>query len=67
MAFFSRCDLQAYDAASPKAVAPRRERVRAAGVGAWAALAGFGEDLSILIRYAAGLDYYGRDRIVPRR
>ena len=62
MTFFSRCEtLQRYEPAS-QAHSARRIRVPSASSGLRSALSGFVEDMSILFRYAAGLDYYGRDR-----
>ncbi len=62
MTFFSRCEAtQPFEPAAP-ARARHRVRSRTSEVGLRSTLAGFAEDLGILVRYAAGLDYYGRDR-----
>ena len=67
MTFFSRCELpQRHDSAIRSATA-HRIRTHADGTGVLSALAGFAEDIGILFRYAAGLDYYGRDRVQPHR
>ena len=67
MTFFSRCDPSQRSESTPRSSAPRRVRTPAEEVGFRATLAGFAEDLGILFRYAAGLDYYGRDRSQPHR
>ncbi len=62
MTFFSRCDTtQRFEPAVTSPTA-RRVRVQDPGSGMGAVLKDFAEDLGILFRYAAGLDYYGRDR-----
>lgn len=61
MTFFSRCDAtQRFEPAIPSR-ASRRIRVPDAEGGLRSVLTNFAEDLGILFRYAAGLDYYGRD------
>ena len=62
MTFFSRCDTSQRSESALRPAAPRRLRTPGDEAGLRAALAGFAEDLGILFRYAAGLDYYGRDR-----
>ena len=62
MTFFSRCDASHRDASTARSAVPRRVRAPDDESGLRAAIAGFAEDLGILFRYAAGLDYYGRDR-----
>ncbi len=63
MTFFSRCEAtQPFDSAA-HGRASRRSRTRTQDVGLRAMLADFAEDIGILFRYAAGLDYYGRDGI----
>ena len=63
MTFFSRCEAtQPFESAIPGG-ASRRSRTRTEDVSLLVMLAGFAEDIGILFRYAAGLDYYGRDRI----
>ncbi len=65
MTFFSRCeDAQRFEPAIQSRAA-RRIRVPQPESHLRAALADFAEDLGILFRYAAGLDYYGRDSL-PR-
>lgn len=67
MTFFSRCEsLQRYEPAS-QASSARRVRVPTEVSGLRSAISGFAEDLGILFRYAAGLDYYGRDRHLQGR
>ena len=67
MTFFSRCEtLQRYEPAS-QAHSARRIRVPSDASGLRSSIAGFAEDISILFRYAAGLDYYGRDRHLQGR
>ena len=61
MTFFSRCDTSHRFEPSHGSGNRRRVRLEPDG-GPFAALAGFAEDLGILFRYAAGLDYYGRHR-----
>ena len=62
MTFFSRCDTS--HRFEPSHRSTRRGRARPEpDIGPWAALAGFAEDLGILFRYAAGLDYYSRHRV----
>ncbi len=61
MTLFSRCDTS--HRCEPSQGSGDRRRVRLEPeVGPLTALAGFAEDLGILFRYAAGLDYYGRHR-----
>lgn len=67
MTFFSRCELSQRHEPAIRSSAARRVRTPAGGSGLRSALAGFAEDIGILFRYAAGLDYYGRDRIQPHR
>ncbi len=67
MTFFSRCDTPQRSESTPRSPVPRRVRTPAEATGFRATLAGFAEDLGILFRYAAGLDYYGRDRSRPHR
>ena len=67
MTCFSRCDTSRRSESTPRSFPPRRLRTPAEEVGLRATLAGFAEDLGILFRYAAGLDYYGRDRSQPHR
>ena len=62
MALFSRCEASQRFEPAPRCSAARRARTPAEDAGLVSALAGFAEDLGILFRYAAGLDYYGRDR-----
>lgn len=62
MAFFSRCD-----APQPVVPALRGAGRRRPGSGLLVALSDFAEELGILFRYAAGLDYYGRDGAAPGR
>lgn len=67
MTFFSRCEtMQRYEPAS-QARSARRIRVPDETSAFRSALSGFAEDLGILFRYAAGLDYYGRDRHLQGR
>ena len=67
MTFFSRCEtLQRYEPAS-QASSARRIRVPGPVSPLRAAIADFAEDIAILFRYAAGLDYYGRDRHLQGR
>ena len=62
MTFFSRCeDTQRFEPAIQSRAA-RRTRVPQPESHLRSVLAGFAEDLGILFRYAAGLDYYGRYR-----
>ncbi|MGI3901944.1 MAG: hypothetical protein ACRYGP_18855 [Janthinobacterium lividum] len=63
MTFFSRCEATQSFESAVHARAGRRGRTRTQDVGLRVMLAGFAEDIGILFRYAAGLDYYGRDRI----
>lgn len=61
MTFFSRCDAtQRFEPTIPSR-ASRRSRVPDAEGSLRSVLGNFAEDLGILFRYAAGLDYYGRD------
>lgn len=62
MTFFSRCDSPEHLEPGARSPAARRSRTRNQGSGMLAVVAGFAEDIGILFRYAAGLDYYGRDR-----
>ncbi len=62
MTFFSRCDSSHRFASGHGPTSKRRVRLDS-DVGPFASLAGFAEDLGILFRYAAGLDYYGRNRL----
>lgn len=63
MTFFSRCEATQPFEPAVHGRAGRRSRVRTDEVGLRMTLAGFAEDIGILFRYAAGLDYYGRDRL----
>lgn len=62
MTFFSRCDSPHRFASGHGPASKRRVRLDS-DAGPFASLAGFAEDLGILFRYAAGLDYYGRNRL----
>ena len=67
MTFFSRCDGSQRFESGIRSAPPRRLRTPAEGAGLFATLAGFAEDIGILVRYAVGLDYYGRDRVSTDR
>lgn len=62
MTFFSRCESPQRFEPGARSPAARRIRIKDQGTGLLAVVAGFAEDIGILFRYAAGLDYYGRDR-----
>ena len=67
MTFFSRCEAAQCFEPGLRSTSARRARTPA-GPGAFRlALSGFLEDIGILCRYAAGLDYYGRDRMGSNR
>lgn len=61
MTFFSRCESPQHLAPTARAPASRRTRIKSQGPGLLAGFADFVEEIGILFRYAAGLDYYGRD------
>ena len=67
MTFFSRCDASHRFEPALGSSTPRRARLHGEETGLLHALAGFAEDIGILFRYAAGLDYYGRDRLGRNR
>ena len=67
MTFFSRCEASQRCEPALRCPAARRARTPSEEAGLLSALAGFAEDLGILFRYAAGLDYYGRDRLNQNR
>ena len=61
MTFFSRCEDTRRFGPAIQSRAARRTRLPQSEPHLRSVLAGFAEDLGILFRYAAGLDYYGRD------
>lgn len=67
MTLFSRCDASQSIETSLRTSGPRRTGLGGSRPATWSALAGFCEDVSILFRYAAGLDYYRRDQRHPVR
>ncbi len=67
MSLFSRCEASQCFEPGLRSASPRRARTTAAPGGFRVALFGFFEDIGILCRYAAGLDYYGRDRMGANR
>ena len=67
MTFFSRWEAPQCFEPGLRSTSSRRSRTPAAPGGFRQALSGFFEDIGILCRYAAGLDYYGRDRAGTNR
>ncbi len=67
MSFFSRCEASQCFEPGLRSTSPRRARATAGSGGFRRAMSGFLEDIGILCRYAAGLDYYGRDRMGANR
>ena len=65
MTFFSRCEPSQFVGPGRRGVSPRRGRTAGAG-GLRQAFLGFAEDFGILVRYAAGLDYYDRGALDRR-
>lgn len=63
MTFFSRCEVSQRFEPALRSSPSRRVREHAAEGRFRQAFAGFAEDIGILFRYAAGLDYYGRGRV----
>ncbi len=61
MTLFSRCESPQHLAPAANSSASRRTRIKSQGSGLSAVFADFVEEIGILFRYAAGLDYYGRD------
>lgn len=62
MTFFSRCEATQCFEPGRRPTSSNRSRTSAESGGFLQALSGFLEDIGILCRYAAGLDYYDRDR-----
>lgn len=67
MTFFSRCEASQCFETGLRSTSARRARMPAETGSFRQALFGFFEDIGILCRYAAGLDYYGRNSIGTHR
>lgn len=67
MTFFSRCETMQRCEPASRGQAARRTRVPGDVSSFRSAISGFAEDIGILFRYAAGLDYYDRDRHLQGR
>ena len=67
MTFFSRCEASQCFEPGLRSASSRRSRTPPAPGGLRSALSGFFEDIGILCRYAAGLDYYDRDQVRTTR